>query len=109
MPSQALFRALPAALCLAGAAAAQQPPKPDPLDAAAPVPPAVHRSALTERPRGQETAPQNWRDANQRVHQIGGWRAYAREAQQPAAAASASAPAPAPAHHHHHGMGHKKP
>ena len=53
----------------------------------------------------QPVAP--WRAANDNVGRIGGWRAYAREAQQgaapaaPAAAASSPRPAPAGGHQHH--------
>lgn len=34
----------------------------------------------------------SWRDANDQVREIGGWRAYAREAQAPAAAAAPAKP-----------------
>ena len=42
--------------------------------------------------------PASWRDANDTVTRIGGWRVYAREAQQPdPAPATAPAPAAGPA------------
>ncbi len=66
-------------------------PKPavrDPLDARAPVPPAAHVPAFAGyRPAG-ETRPIGWKEANETVSRIGGWRAYAREAGAPAPAAS---------------------
>jgi hypothetical protein len=46
-----------------------------------------------------------WAQANETVNRIGGWRAYAREAQTPEPAAAPPgarvAPAPAPAHGGH--------
>lgn len=88
--SAAAGRALLALLLLAGAAAQAQPPsKPaplaDPLDANAAVPPLVHRSALsTYRPAG-EVPLRSWKDANDTVTRIGGWRSYLREANAPEA------------------------
>lgn len=76
----------------------------DPLDAQARVPAAGYQSALSSYRRLGEDRPVDWRQANQTVNRIGGWRAYARQAQQPEAAASAtSAPvAPARGGHHRH-------
>ncbi|MEN9776028.1 MAG: multi-Cu oxidase [Pseudomonadota bacterium] len=55
----------------------------DPLDARAPVPHAVYQSPLTGyRGMGSQT-PTPWIEANETVNRIGGWRAYARQAQQP--------------------------
>lgn len=83
------------ALALLGTAALSTPwatAQPDPLDATAAVPPATHRSAFAGyRPAVADTPVADWRKANDRVDQIGGWRTYAREA-----AAPASAPASAP-------------
>jgi hypothetical protein len=54
----------------------------DPLDPMARSTPQVRPSALT-RFRGVDDAPPvSWHDANATVHNVGGWRAYAREAQQ---------------------------
>lgn len=80
-------------LMLAAAVQAQPPtPRADPLDPRAAVPPAVHRSALADyKPAGEVTVG-SWRDANDTVNRIGGWRAYAKEAAQAAAARAASAP-----------------
>ena len=99
------LRMLAAALSAAGMSAPAQtaPPsaRPDPLDARAPVPPVVYRSSLPTA-RTADAAPAiPWREANDTVARIGGWRSYAREAQAsepPAAAASTpAAPASAPA------------
>lgn len=81
---------LPGAAALAQAATS---PRPDPADAQAATPALQHRSALAGYRRfDAESPPLAWREANDRVERIGGWRAYAREASAPA-----SAPAPAPA------------
>lgn len=80
---------------------------PDPLDAKAPVPSVVYRSSLTlHKPTGGDQ-PVTWQEANNAVARIGGWRVYAREAQQsepvavakPAAAQPLAAP-PAPPQGH---------
>jgi hypothetical protein len=64
---------------------------PDPLNALAVVPAVVHSSAFAGYRRHDEAAPIAWKDANDTVTRIGGWRAYAREAAKP----SPTAPAPA--------------
>jgi hypothetical protein len=74
--------------------------RPDPLDAAADVPRTPHESAFKAYRRLGDTQPTPWKQANETVERIGGWRAYAREAdpaRAPADAASAPAPSPAPA------------
>jgi hypothetical protein len=94
--------AAPWALALGTCAALAQTPRSnsraDPLDAAASVPPARHESALKSYRRFEDLQLVPWRQANDTVERIGGWRSYAREASQPPAAASApqapSAPAP---------------
>ena len=74
----------------AGAQPAQA--RPDPADAQAAVAPLTHRSALADyRKATAASAPTAWRDANDTVERIGGWRAYAREAAASAPAASAPA------------------
>ena len=84
------------ALWLAAAAAvapysAAQPAAPDPASASAPVPPVKYSSLLAGyRPFG-DAKPTPWREANDTVTRIGGWRVYAREAQQPDAASAAPA------------------
>ncbi|MBA3598244.1 MAG: hypothetical protein H0W40_12850 [Methylibium sp.] len=106
---------------VAPAAAQPESPTParpearDPFDARATVPPVRYRSAFSGyRPLSDETV--GWKEANDEVARIGGWRAYAREANAPESPASAPAPgaagdskAPAPAEHGGHGShGNKK-
>lgn len=79
----------------AWAQATAAPPRPDPADAQAATPALQHRSAFAGYRRlGAESPPLAWRDANDTVERIGGWRAYAREAQAPAPAPAAPAPTP---------------
>ena len=67
----------------AQAQAAAKAARPDPLDPKASVPALSYESSFSKyRPLGDEK-PVSWRDANDTVTRIGGWRAYAREAQQP--------------------------
>lgn len=67
----------------------------DPTDAAARVPPVVYVSPL---PGAAAATPQrvgSWRDANDLTGRIGGWRAYAREAQDRGSGAAVPGAAPA--------------
>lgn len=90
------------AVWLAAATAAQAGPvppttstsTPSPLDATVPVPLLAHESAFA-RYRGltDTEATRPWKETNEHVGRIGGWRVYAREAQQPASASSATPPA----------------
>jgi hypothetical protein len=87
----------PIVACSVGLAAASlhattRTPRPDPLDADAAVPALTYTSSL--KPGAQQTsdAPLSWREANDTVARIGGWRVYARQAAQPAPDAT---PAPA--------------
>ena len=64
-------------------ALAQSPlaaPPADPLNAQASVPALVHSSAFAAYRRLSEVPVGSWRDANDLVWRIGGWRVYAREA-----------------------------
>ena len=84
----------------------------DPVSAAAPgarVAPQRYQSALQHYQPLQDPSPPvaDWRAANRRVHEAGGWRAYLREAQSgsspatpPAPAASGPAARDAGAHQH---------
>jgi hypothetical protein len=94
--------------------------RPDPLDATATVPTVPYASSLKLEQRTPTDGPGSWREANDTVTRIGGWRVYAREARQPAsdpkapsAAAAAQAPAtaspPAPATTPHAHVGHPTP
>ncbi len=79
---------MPVALCMAASASAAPatPPtarKPDPLDASTPVPAVAYAPTLGRDKRTAGDTPMAWRDANDTAARIGGWRVYAREAQQP--------------------------
>ena len=82
----------------------------DPLNAKADVPAVTYRSVLgAYRPAG-DVKVGSWKDANETVARIGGWRVYAREASQPESAsgtnpggAPASQAAKPDAGHGHHG------
>ena len=70
--------------------------RPDPLDPKASVPTLRYESSFAQYRRLGEEKPVSWRDANDTVTRIGGWRVYAREAQQPDPAPT-TAPESAPA------------
>jgi hypothetical protein len=106
MPNIPCRRLLPALLtAIAVPIWAQPAPRalPDPLDPAVAVPRVSYQSSLRDYKPLAEQRVGSWKDANDTVTRIGGWRAYAREAAQgdqaapaPAAAASGDArPAPA--------------
>jgi hypothetical protein len=101
----------PAALLLAAWAAQAQTvvptARPDPLDPQAKVPALVYTSSFAAYRRLGEDKPLSWREANDTVTRIGGWRVYTREAQQAepmaAPASAASQPhRPEPMPHGHH-------
>ena len=114
--------AVPILLCLAflatqaGAQPTPQAQRPDPLDPKPAVPALHYESALAQYRRLSDEKPVSWRDANDAVARIGGWRFYAREAQRaeppvPAAPAGQSAAMPSemkpdtpPAGHRGHGQ-----
>jgi hypothetical protein len=64
---------------------------PSPLDATVPVPLLGHESAFA-RYRGLADAEvtRSWKETNEHVGRIGGWRVYAREAQPPESAPTAA-------------------
>lgn len=66
--------------------------RPDPLDPQARVPAAAYPSALAAYRRQGDAKPMPWKEANETVNRVGGWRAYARETQQPEPAAAAPGP-----------------
>lgn len=73
--------------------------QPDPLNARAEVPALTYASPLAGYRSVGELKLGSWKEANDTVTRIGGWRAYAREASQPApapAAAPLAAPTTAP-------------
>ena len=74
-------------------AAASSSTRPDPLDSKAVLLPLVYRSAFQGYRPNAEAAPGVWKDANDDVARIGGWRAYAKEARQPGTPEAATTPA----------------
>ena len=108
------------ALLLAAEPAGAANPATDPLDPQAPVPALVHRPVFgAYRPLGDAPL-RDWKEVNQEVNRIGGWRAYTREAQQalrpppappatlPEAAASRPAQGPTPQAPHPGHQGHPR-
>ena len=79
------------------AQAAAPSSRPDPLDPQASVPTLRYQSSFAAYRRLDDGQLISWRDANDTVSRIGGWRVYAREAQQPDAAAAAAPSASAAA------------
>lgn len=95
-----VIRLVPVLLSVVAAAAAAQtaqPSKADPANAAAAVPPVVFRSTFSQYQRYAEQSVGSWKEVNETVNRIGGWRAYTREAQQPEPPVQAPAPGTAPA------------
>ena len=79
------------ALSLSGASIAA----PDPTDEKNTVPPVLYQSPFRDyKPLGEDKAIP-WKAANDEVGRIGGWRAYAKEAQDAAASVNSAAPAAA--------------
>lgn len=70
--------------------------RPNPLDAKASVPALNYSSPFARYRAFSDDKPMSWREANDTVARIGGWRAYAREAQQPEATPSGMAAPAAP-------------
>ena len=97
----AMQSALLAAALFATLTAQAQPAakaaRPDPLDPTASAPALRYVSSFSQYRLLGDEKPASWRDANDTVSRIGGWRAYAREAQQPDPASSAPAAPAAPA------------
>lgn len=67
--------------------------------AAVPVPRAASSSAFEGYKRFDDQPVGSWRDANDTVGRLGGWQAYAREAQGHGASADSASPLPIPAEH----------
>lgn len=59
---------------------AEDATRPRAEDAKAPVPPVQHRSALRGAPAVAAVPVESWSNANRVVDQVGGWRAYLKEA-----------------------------
>lgn len=92
--------ALPVALLIAAVTAQSQTAaraaRPDPLDPKASVPALTYESSFSRYRRLGDEKPVSWREANDTVARIGGWRVYAREAQQPDPAPAAKPAEPTP-------------
>jgi len=91
---------------------AQAPPvQPDPSDPNAAVAPTKYRSAFDGFRNHSAVNVESWKDANENVGRIGGWREYLKEAHQPASTGPAvkpgqatpkdNAPPALPKHHGH--------
>ena len=93
----ALIAASLLATLVAQAQPAAKAAKPDPLDPKASVPGLSFESSFSQYRRLGDEKPISWRDANDTVTRIGGWRVYAREAQQPDPAPAAKPGVAAPA------------
>lgn len=93
----ALSMALPSAAqspAPSSAPAAAFAAKVDASDAKASVPPVTYRSAFAGYRQNTEEKVGSWKDANDKVGRIGGWRVYAKEAREPEAPAQSSKPMP---------------
>ena len=99
MDSSAPALLLAAAFAIAPSGAVIAEPRPDPADAAAPVPALKYESPLAGYRALADDKPTPWREANDTTARIGGWRSYAREAREPLPPAPAAS---APAGHHGH-------
>lgn len=104
IPRTFLTAACAGGLLAAAAAAGAQtsgrsPDRPDPLDPNASVPAYTFTSSLGSYRGWDDSPPLSWRQANDDVTRIGGWRTYLRQAQAPDAEPGAGdkAPAGAPA------------
>ena len=99
-PAAALTTSLTAGLLTAALAANAQPVarvvKLDPLDPKASVPVVTYESSFSQYRRLGDEKPVSWREANDTVARIGGWRVYAREAQQPDPAPGSKPAEPTP-------------
>lgn len=93
----ALLAGLLAAALTAHAQPAPKPTRADPLDPQASVPSLSYRSSFTQYRGLDDGKPISWREANDTVARIGGWRVYARDAQQPDPASEPKSAGPTPA------------
>lgn len=97
IPTTFLRLALAAGFAAGASAHAQSAPtptRPDPLNPGAAVPAATHATALARYRSAGDAKVGSWREANDTVARIGGWRVYAREAAQPEAVPAPAASQP---------------
>lgn len=64
----------------------------DPQDAKASVPRVIYQSSLAKYRLFSDEELMSWKETNDNVGSIGGWRAYAKEAQQPEPAVDSTPP-----------------
>jgi len=88
----------------AGVAAAQAPAAQDTRGPSLPTQ-LRYTSAIGTYQAYEDQPVQSWREANDRVGQIGGWRTYAKEARTAKPAEPASSPPSSDPHAGHHGGG----
>jgi hypothetical protein len=93
--ARALMSGLLLASGLAGSPALAQPAQPQSTAAQSAPPALTYRSAFERYKPAANQDSTGWREANDRVGRIGGWRVYAREAAQPESAEPARAAPPA--------------
>lgn len=99
LASAALLYSLLSFAALANAQPSAARGRLDPSDPAAEVPQMIFRSAFARYQLYADQPVGSWKEANELVNRIGGWRAYAREGQAgstPAAGPAVSAPAGPP-------------
>jgi len=75
-----------------------QAPQSDPLKADAPAPTLVYQSAFSQYQALGNGKLMSWKEANDAVGRIGGWREYARQARQPQTPDAPAAPDPHAGH-----------
>lgn len=96
--SLVLLSALPAlALAQAAPASAPSAAPANPAAVSSPTPP-EYRSAFEGYQPYTDEKTLSWKEANDRVGSIGGWRVYAKEAQEPATPDAAAKPDPHAGH-----------
>jgi len=96
--SLVLLSALPAlALAQAAPASASSAAPANPAAASSPTPP-EYRSAFEGYQPYTDEKTLSWKEANDRIGSIGGWRVYAKEAQEPATPDAAAKPDPHAGH-----------
>ena len=89
--AQPVFAQTPASTTAKSASSSAALVRPDPLDTNAAVLPLVYRSMFEGYRPNAEAALGAWKDANDNVGRVGGWRVYARQARQPEAPEAATA------------------
>ena len=81
LPGTCLYFAL---MVVPALACAQQKTRPDPADSKVSVPPVVYATPFRQYHTLGDEAVSSWKTVNEEVEKAGGWKAYLREAQNPA-------------------------